>query len=638
VKQLIILVLALLFPLTLTAGEDVEQLLQLVDYVGVDYEEAVKDGVVINPAEYGEMQDFAAAIQSQAGQLPTSGAAQQLQAQADKLISLVADRVEPPIVSALTASMRLQIINGFNIIAVPRRTPDLQLAKRLYADNCVSCHGVSGQGDGPLAKSLDPAPTDFRDRERYLQRTLYGLYNTITYGVEGTGMNPFSGLSGHERWSLAFYTGQLATRSVEQQAGNGLWQAAGEASPLAQLDALTTLTPAQVQQEAGEDGLALVAFLRTQPGVLFTQQESPLAYSQRRLQESLSLAQAGESEQAYKVAVDAYLEGFELAENTLNTVDAELRLSIEEAMTAYRTMVRTAAPIPALETHAEHTLALLKQAQTRLDSTTLSGEAAFTGAFIILLREGLEALLVLAALGAFLIKTGRRDGLPYLYGGLILALIMGGLTWLASTTIIDISGAQRELTEGFAALFAATVLFYVGFWLHGKTSAIQWKRFIEGNIQKALSKGTLWGLATLSFIAVYREMFETVLFYQALWIQADQNGHSMILSGLVLASLLLFVLGWLILRYSTRLPLRQFFAVTGLFMFLLAMIFAGKGIAALQEAGKMTLSPVDFPRFDLLGIYPNLEGLAVQAVMVMLALFLLFGSRLFPRPAVAKSK
>lgn len=238
---------------------------------------------------------------------------------------------------------------------------------------------------------------------------------------------------------------------------------------------------------------------------------------------------------------------------------------------------------------------------------------------IILLREGLEALLVIAALAAFLIKTGKREGLIYLYGGLVVALLMGGVTWVVSTTLIQIGGASRELTEGIAAITAALVLFYVGFWMHNKTSAMQWKHFIESSIKKALNKETLWGIAALSFIAVYREVFESVLFYQALWVQTDQNGQGMIVYGLLLATAILSLLAWLIMKYSTRLPLRQFFAVSGGFMFILAIVFAGKGMSALQEAGKIPLDPVDLPSVELLGIYPNYQGLALQCLMLILA-------------------
>lgn len=351
-----------------------------------------------------------------------------------------------------------------------------------------------------------------------------------------------------------------------------------------------------------------------------------MSFARQKLRESLAAYVRGERRKAHDLAVTAYLEGFELVEGNLDNVDHALRLQIEDAMTGYRGLIKDEAEPGQLYAWVNNLDVLLLAAEKKLTTTQLSASTAFASALMILLREGLEAILVIAALAAFLIKTGRRDGLRYLYTGTVAAFLLGVATWYVSSNIVQIGGAGRELTEGFAALFAATMLFYVGFWLHSKTGAAQWKAFIQGSIKKALSKGTLWGLSGLAFIAVYREIFETVLFYQALWLQTGDSGRGMILSGFLVASVMLVLLGWLILRYSTRLPLRQFFSVTSVFMFVLAIVFAGKGIAALQEAGKLPVSLIDFPRIDLLGIYPNLEGLGVQLALVLAALLLLWNS------------
>ena len=190
----------------------------------------------------------------------------------------------------------------------------------------------------------------------------------------------------------------------------------------------------------------------------------------------------------------------------------------------------------------------LDVAKERLDGRSLSGAAAFTSAFFILVREGLEALLVVAALAAFLVKTEHRSNMRYLHFGWIGALVAGFFTWWASVSLIEISGASREITEGVAALLATAVLFYVGFWLHDKTSAAQWQQFIQTNVKRALSTGTLWGLAGLSFIAVYREVFETILFYQALWVQTDTAGHTMALSGFGVGVGVLAILAVVVMR------------------------------------------------------------------------------------------
>ena len=638
-KRLLAVVLSLLvLPALAVASPDLPKLVQMIDYVGVDYRGAVENGEIVNQAEYVEMQDFTTAIADLVKQLPAIDTRADLLATATELRQRVEQRQSPDSVAALASKLRRELIGSFNILVVPRRAPDLQRAKTLYADNCASCHGVTGYGDGNAAIGMEPPATDFHNVERYRQRTLYGLYSTISAGVEDTGMRGFEELSEDDRWSLAFLVGRMAVNADMAAAGktaNASPNASqGPISALNELRTFTITTPEEAQAQFGQAGGDLMAYLRTEPQLLFPN-ASPLDFSQEMLRASVDAFRAGQREEAYKLAVAAYLEGFELVERGLDAVDGKLRLSIETEMTQYRNLMRGDNSLTVVESQADKLLGLLDQARTLLSATTLSTGAAFASAFIILVREGLEAILVVAALAAFLIKTERRDALGYLHIGWGGALAMGGLTWLASVYLFDFSGASREITEGVAALVAMAVLFYVGFWMHSKTNALQWKRFIDGAVQKALSTGTLWGLAGLSFIAVYREVFETILFFQALWVQADGPAQGMLISGMGAGAAVLAVLAWIILRYSTRLPLRQFFSATSIFMFVLAIIFAGKGIAALQEAGKLPIDPVSFPRVDLLGIYPNLQGLLVQGGLLLLATLILWGGAMKRRTAAA---
>ncbi len=617
-----LLLLGLALPVA--AALPVPRLLQLIDYVGVDYRGAVTNGEIINPEEYAEMQDFVAAINEN---LTGGDDENSIVQQARQLADLVQRKSDPDQVAALANAMHHQLIAQYGIVVVPRKAPDETMAAQIYAHTCASCHGEQGRGDGKLSQGMEPTPTNFLDRGRYAERTLYGLYNTITQGVSGTGMAAFIQLSEHERWSLAFYVGQLAIEPEEVKAGSGVRADGGQIS-ISTLEQMTTTSPSQAEQEMGVDGRNLLAYLRTHPQVLFDRvQQSPLEYSVSQIEASRQAYRSGDKNKAYGLAVNAYLEGFELTENALDAIDSSLRRQIEGAMTDYRNLIRKEKSQREVDAATEAIKALLSAAKLKLSDIRLSGETAFVSALVILLREGLEAILVIAALAAFLMKTDRREGMVYLYGGVVVALLMGGLTWLVSTTLITIGGASREVTEGIAAITAAVVLFYVGFWLHNKTSARQWHHFIESSIQKALGKGTLWGLAGLSFIAVYREVFETVLFYQALWVQTNESGQTMIVYGLFSGSAILIVLAWLIMKFSTRLPLRQFFAVSGAFMFVLAIVFTGKGIAALQEAGKIPLDPVALPSIELLGIYPSYQGLVVQLVMLLLAGVLIFRDR-----------
>ena len=632
-KHFILLPLLLILGVIQSAQANTQQLLQLIDYVGVDYAEAIENGTVINEAEYSEMLDFSQGIQQLSVELPKGEVKQKITQDSVILAEMIKDKVPPQSVSKLTADMRLAIINGLNIMAIPRKQPDFERAKNLYADNCASCHGADGYGDGVAGMNMQPAPTDFHDYERYSQRTLYGLYSTITQGVSDTGMRSFNEFSDEDRWSLAFYVGQLAVNHEQMTAGEALSNE-GVNSVLLDLNVFTVTTPGEAVIHYGEDGSAFMSYLRKQPEPLFKKQ-SYFAFSHFKLDDSLEAYRIGDFSKSYQLAVEAYLEGFELVEQGLNAVDGSLRLEIEQAMTGIRGEIRARKPYEQIKQQVRHIQDLLAQGKERLDDRGLSGGAAFASSFFILLREGLEAILLVAALAAFLVKTERRDGLKYLHVGWIGALAAGFLTWWVSVSLINISGASREITEGVAALLATVVLFYVGYWLQDKTHVAQWKKFIEHNVNRVLTSGALWGLAGLSFIAVYREVFETILFYQALWMQTDTHGHNMAFGGFATATVVLTVVAWLIMKYSIRLPLRLFFSVAGALMLVLAIIFAGKGVAALQEAGYIAINVVDFPRVDILGIYPNLQGLLLQTSLIVLALFLYYRSERVKKVAIA---
>ncbi|HHJ15345.1 MAG TPA: cytochrome c, partial [Gammaproteobacteria bacterium] len=430
-KRLLVF-LFLLFMASLARAGDIQQLLQLIDYVGVDYAEAIRDGEIVNPAEYAEMQDFTAGIRQQLDDLPDSDSKSALLKQGELLASLVNARTAPAEVNLLATAMRLAVIESYKVTVVPRKQPDLARGANLYSRLCAGCHGANGDGRGPQAEGMDPPPINFRDEKRYAQRTLYGLYNTITQGVPDTDMKPFHELPAEDRWSLAFYVGQLAVSEPavigmpEQSASGGLKQ-------LMNIATLTITTPAGAIEEYGPQGGVLMAQLRRNPAALFSD-ETPLQFSRHHLDDVLQAYVKGEYEQAYRLAVEAYLEGFELVEQGLNAVDSGLRLAIETSMTELRTAIRDRVPAAQLELMIVDVKGMLDTAAERLAGRSLSGSAAFASAFFILVREGLEALLVVAALAAFLVKTEHRNSMRYLHYGWVGALALGFLTWLASVS------------------------------------------------------------------------------------------------------------------------------------------------------------------------------------------------------------
>jgi len=186
--------------------------------------------------------------------------------------------------------------------------------------------------------------------------------------------------------------------------------------------------------------------------------------------------------------------------------------------------------------------------------------------------------------------------------------------------VVTLSGASREVTEGVTALIAAAMLLYVGFWMHRHAHAARWQSFIETRVQAALSGRTRWALASIAFLAVYREAFETVLFYQALWIEAGPSGRLAVVGGFGAAALGLALLAWLILKMGLRLPVGWFFGVGAWLMAVLAVVLAGKGIAALQHAGRLPVEPLDLPTIPSLGVYPTWQGVLTQIALVVLIL------------------
>jgi high-affinity iron transporter len=610
-----------LWPMTLavgqTAPEQAQLILHLLDYVAVDYPQFVQDGTVLDQAEYDEQVEFAQQVRTLLDQLPAHSAQSNLISQTEQLVALIQDKRPGPEVSALAQQLRWNIIHAYDVEVAPQRPPDLHMAAELYQTQCAACHGLQGQGDGPAGANLDPAPSNFHDRQRMDQRSIYGLYSTITLGVQGTAMASFSTLSEDERWALAFYVSALADDAANLARGAELWQSGVDKTRFTDLASIATATASEIRAAHGDDGVRVLTYLRSQPQVVMSSSELPLARSARLVRESLAAYQRGQMQAAQTLAVSAYLDGFELVEASLDAIDRRLRMKVEAEMMQYRAMIKNQEPNAAVEAQSNRVQGLLAEVATLLAGTRLPAGAVFFSAFVILLREGLEAMLVLATILALLIKGGRRDALPYVHAGWIAALVLGGCTWFVASYVIALSGATREVTEGITALVAAAVLLYMGFWMHNKSYANRWQTFLQEQLRTALSSRTMWALALVSFLAVYREAFETVLFYQALWTQAAP-AYVPILSGLLAAAVTLVGLGWLLLRGSIHLPLGLFFGATSALLVLLAVIFAGKGIAALQEAGTLPVEPVNFPGIPALGVYPDLLVLLLQAGLILI--------------------
>lgn len=265
---------------------------------------------------------------------------------------------------------------------------------------------------------------------------------------------------------------------------------------------------------------------------------------------------------------------------------------------------------------------LLRQAKEILNAK-LSSTGAFMQSFAIIMREGLEAIIVIAALIGTLRALGTTGYPVYIWGGVILALIASFALWYAAGSLISVSTANRELLEGATALLAAAVLIYVTHWIFHKTYVTDWMSFIKEKVEDTASSGRLMTLGVLSFFVVFREGFETVLFYEALMIDASPTP---VLGGFATGVLGTVLIAVALIYYGLRLPLGLFFKITGFMLMALTIIFVGVGIRGLQTAGLVSATPVaGFPESPFmqlyLGIFPVAEPLIAQAAVITLFLF-----------------
>ncbi|MBP7703698.1 MAG: cytochrome c/FTR1 family iron permease [Caulobacter sp.] len=608
---------------------------RLLDYIAVDYPGAVENGKIISEAEYAEMTEFAGQVETRLVALPDKPDKAGLVKRATQLRAAIERKASGEDIATLSRTLSGDLLAAYPTALAPTAPPDLALGGRLYQDQCAACHGASGLADGPLSKGMDPPPIAFADLARARERSVFGLYQVINQGLDGTAMASFSHLPNEEQWALAFYVGRFAFSEEQARKGEALWRAdAALRARFPNLQSLTQTTPSALAKEIGEDkAFALVAYLRRNPDAVANRPAAgTLEIARLRLAESLQSYQRGDRKAATDLALAAYLDGFEPIEPILKARDAALMVKVEAAMAALRNGISKGAPVDDVRAQVQTLRGLIDEAEAAVAPDQASNASSFAGAFTILLREGLEALLIVVAMIAFLRKADRRDVLPYVHGGWVAALAAGGLTWLAATKLITISGASRELTEGFGSIIAALVLISVGLWMHGKSKADAWQQYIREKLSAALSKRSAWFLFFLAFLVVYREVFETILFFVALW---SQGGRLGMLFGSISALVVLAGVAWALLTYSRRLPISQFFSLSSILMAILAVVLAGKGVSALQEAGLLGVQPISgLPRIEILGFYPTVYGVLAQltTLVVMVTGFWLTGRR---RPEAA---
>ncbi|UVL29345.1 cytochrome c/FTR1 family iron permease [Pseudomonas donghuensis] len=598
---------------TLLAGsvDGAAKALHLLDYIGADYPATVEVGKVIDEGEYREQLEFIDVLQGLIIALPACQERQVLEQGVVNLRQAISQRQDGPGVARQARLLGAQLAVAYEVSQAPIITPDPSRGAPLYAQHCSVCHGDSGAGDGPAGLGLSPPPANLRSAERLDRLSLFDLYNTLGLGIEGTDMPSFADqLDERQRWDLATYVASF-TADPAKAKGDKTYNLAD----------LARRTPAEVEAGEGPEALAQFRAQRAQPPQVQRGPGQLLDYTASTLDKSLAAYQAGDHEQAYDLSVAAYLEGFELVESSLDNVDANVRKDTEKSLMAYRQSLQDGLPLEHVQQRLSAAKAKLKDAAELLGGDGLSWSLSYISGLLILLREGLEAILVLAAILAFLRNTGQQSAVRSVNVGWGLALLAGLATWAMAAYVIDVSGAQRELLEGCTALFASVMVLWLGVWMHDRRHAAAWQDYIKSSL---VGGGGRFGFAVLAFFSVYRELFEVILFYETLWLQAGPAGHNAVLAGGATALVLLVGLAWVILRGSAKLPLALFFSINAALLCALSVVFAGHGVKALQEAGVFGTRPVAFFDFDWLGIHADAYSLAAQ-VVALLAIAILYG-------------
>ncbi len=641
---------------------------RLSSIVGVAVEEYSKGidqrGRIISELEYQEAVDFLRDAREVAMRL-AGDPARTARPLLDTLSVAVGAKRPPSEVDAIYRRF-VAALGSEGALELSSRALNVANGREIYQANCASCHGERGLGDGALASGMNPLPPAIGRASDMEDATPALLYRVIAVGIPGTPMPGWSAsFSAEDRWDVVAYLHALRATPGELLEGEGLFLqscaschgATGGADGIAAA-ALTRLPEDigtfrwQVERSdkqiaaairEGIPGSAMppthslsdsavaktVAYIRSLPVRSGEVSGSPtnanaggkvdFVLASRNvlslLDQSLAAAQSGKAAEAGDRAFDAYI-AFEPLETPVSAKNPGLVASMERHFLNFKGAVR-GGDIPAAKQSRE-AIALGMPAILALTQRASGNWAAFLQSLLIILREGFEAILVVGAIVTFLIKTGNRDRLRSVWIGCGLALAASAATAVVLQTILRAMPATREIIEGVTMLIAVLVLFSVSYWLISKVEAARWQKFIREKVSAALEQGGGRALAIVAFLAVYREGAETALFYQALFAEGRSVAVP-IAMGIVVGAAMLAVIFTIFHRFGVRIPLRPFFAVTSVMLYFLAFVFAGKGIRELQEGDAVSITMLPgFPSIDALGIFPTVETLLAQFILVAL--------------------
>jgi len=342
-----------------------------------------------------------------------------------------------------------------------------------------------------------------------------------------------------------------------------------------------------------------------------------------KLSEMLRLYENENFEGSSVAARSAYLDSYEIVEIPLRPIDPDFTLETEIKFAELRNLIQQHVPLQEVEAKTIEIRRALDESERLVSGVGVVAPAiAFSTSFSIIFREGLESALIIGAILTYLRATRNIRFIKHVYYGILIAVAATAATWFVAQYIIEISGADRELIEAIAGLSAVAVLFWVSFWVLNKIETKKWIEFVKAKVWKATTTGSVIVFTVLAFVTVYREGFETVLFYQAMLSFATYM-ELYVIAGMIIGLAVIIGVAILVNKLGKRLPLRALFALTMGIGAYMSIAFMGNAVRALQELGVIATTPMFgiVPRLDInlatmTGIHPTLESVVAQVILL----------------------
>jgi high-affinity iron transporter len=342
-----------------------------------------------------------------------------------------------------------------------------------------------------------------------------------------------------------------------------------------------------------------------------------------KLDETLQLYSEGRTQEALTSSRSAYLDSYENIEIPLRPIDPDFTLEMEIKFAELRNLIQANAPYSEVEGKVVEIRRGLDESERLVSGPgILAPTLAFSTSFSIIFREGLESALIIGAILTYLEASRNERFKKHVYYGIVLALAATAVTWYVAQYIIQISGASRELIEAIAGISAVAVLFWVSFWILNKVETKKWIEFVKAKVWKATATGSIMVFVMLSFFTVYREGFETVLFYQAM-LSFARYMEWYVAAGLVAGLGVIIAVAFIVRRLGRKLPLRVLFGLTMGIGAYMSIAFMGNAIREFQEVGYINTTHLIgiVPRLDInmatmTGIHPTLETILAQVILL----------------------